>query len=257
MLIIGLVSVKGLYNLTNLNLEGFVFDDKPFRHWVCDNFLDTELAFKLYTFFPHTKQDWYKYENVFEKKRATDRLTQMPDLHVSLLTLLNSHVFIEYLEKMTGIEGIIPDPWFRGGGLHQIHTGGKLDVHADFNWHTHLKLDRRLNALLYLNYGWQEEWGGHLELWRTDMTECVKKISPAFNRMVIFETTDSSYHGHPEPLQCPDHVTRKSMAWYFYTNGRPESEKSKQHSTLFKRRPTDPVSEEVEALRKKRGKGRV
>ena len=54
---------------------------------------------------------------------------------------------LEFLETLTGIDGLVPDPYFAGGGLHQIVRGGFLKVHADFNWHPKLRLDRRLNML--------------------------------------------------------------------------------------------------------------
>jgi Rps23 Pro-64 3,4-dihydroxylase Tpa1-like proline 4-hydroxylase len=93
-------------------------------------------------------------------------------------------------------------------------------VHADFNRHEKLNLDRRLNLLLYLNRDWKEEYGGHLQLWTRDMGRCVVKVLPVFNRCVVFSTTDFSYHGHPDPLTCPPGRTRKSIAMYYYTNGR-------------------------------------
>ena len=122
---------------------------------------------------------------------------------------------------MTGIQSLIPDPSFQGGGLHQIVPGGKLGIHADFNKHSRFGLDRRLNLLLYLNKNWREEYGGHLELWDRDMTHCEAKVAPIFNRVMVFGTTDFTYHGHPDPLRCPEGMTRKSLALYYFSDGRP------------------------------------
>ncbi|HEV3383297.1 MAG TPA: 2OG-Fe(II) oxygenase [Gemmata sp.] len=132
----------------------------------------------------------------------------------------------------------MPDPHYEGGGLHQIEPGGFLKIHADFNYHTRLRLDRRINLIVYLNKDWQEDYNGHLELWDRNMTHCVHKILPAYNRCVVFSTTDWSYHGHPEKLTWPAGRTRKSLALYYYTNGRPEEEKSDAHGTLWQERPT-------------------
>jgi hypothetical protein len=140
---------------------------------------------------------------------------------------------------LTGIQGLVPDPHLWGGGLHQILPGGKLAVHADFNKYPHFKLDRRLNVLVYLNRDWQEQWGGQLELWNRDMTRCEQRILPLFNRMVCFSTTDSSFHGHPDPLRCPADRTRRSLALYYYSNGRPAEEIGRPHTTLFQYRPDD------------------
>ena len=90
-----------------------------------------------------------------------------------------------------------------------------------------------------MNKDWDESWGGHFELWDKEMKGAVKKILPIFNRMALFTTTSDSYHGHPDPLRCPPDRSRKSLALYYYTNGRPEEEITDAHSTLFKARPNE------------------
>ena len=144
--------------------------------------------------------------------------------------------FLQFLSEVTGIPNLISDPGFEGGGLHQIIPGGKLGVHADFNRHRDYGLDRRLNLLLYLNKDWREEYGGNLELWDRNMSKCEARVAPLFNRVMVFGTTDFTYHGHPDPLQCPEGMTRKSMALYYFSNGRPAEEVTGDHSTLFRAR---------------------
>ncbi len=167
-----------------------------------------------------------------------------------VLYQFNSSAVINFLEELTGIDGLIPDPHFEGGGLHQIEPGGYLDVHVDFNFHHRLKLDRRLNLILYLNKNWKEEYNGHLELWNRDMTQCVQRVAPIFNRCVVFSTTDFSYHGHPDVLQSPPGVTRKSLALYYYSNGRPDEERSDAHSTIFRNRPGENSNTKTSGSRK-------
>ena len=103
-----------------------------------------------------------------------------------------------------------------GGGYHLIRPGGKLAVHADFN-QSDDGLYRRLNMLVYLNEGWTEEDGGHLELW--DREHSVKRILPIFNRTVVFETSETSFHGHPIPLPGPR--SRRSVAAYYFSKETP------------------------------------
>lgn len=223
---------------------------KPFPHIVIDNFLPEFVLDNILTEFPKSGDiDWQKFENKAEKKLANKHEKNMGDNTRSLLYQFNSSTFIEFLEGITGIEGIIPDPHFEGGGLHQIERGGYLKMHVDFNRNNKLRLDRRLNLLLYLNKDWKEEYGGYLELWDKEITQCEKKILPVFNRLVIFTTTDFSYHGHPEPLTCPEGWTRKSLALYYYTNGRPAEEISgKAHSTIFQARPGEDIQEKTSDL---------
>ncbi len=170
-------------------------------------------------------------------------MEKLPAADRDVLYFLNSRPMLQFLETLTGIKGILPDPYFSGGGLHQIKPGGKLGVHADFNHHDKLNLDRRINVLIYLNKDWKEEYGGHFELWNKDMTAAEVKILPLFNRCAIFSTTSTSYHGHPTPLSCPPDRTRKSIATYYYSNGRPEEEVGESHSTLFMARPGEVVVE--------------
>jgi Rps23 Pro-64 3,4-dihydroxylase Tpa1-like proline 4-hydroxylase len=188
--------------------------------------------------FPQPKQlTWHKYEDSNQRKLAFNCVEKLPAPARDVLYFLNSRPMLRFLETLTGIKGVISDPYFHGGGLHQIVPGGKLAVHADFNLHDKFKLDRRINVLIYLNKDWKEEYGGHFELWNRDMTASEVKILPLFNRCAIFSTTSWSFHGHPNPLTCPADRTRKSMATYYYSNGRPEEEVGEAHSTLFQLRP--------------------
>lgn len=238
--------------LKKLALENHVSyqQAQPFPHIVIDNFLPEFILDNILTEFPKAGDiEWQKFENKAEKKLANKNEHNMGDHTRSLLYQLNSSTFIEFLENLTGIKGIIPDPHFEGGGLHQIEKGGYLKMHVDFNRHTKLNLDRRLNLLLYLNKDWQEEYGGYLELWDQEVTKCEKKILPVFNRLVIFTTTDFTYHGHPEPLTCPEGWTRKSLALYYYTNGRPAEEISgKAHSTIFQARPGEEIKDKSSGI---------
>jgi Rps23 Pro-64 3,4-dihydroxylase Tpa1-like proline 4-hydroxylase len=147
---------------------------------------------------------------------------------------LNSIFFLGFLSELTGIPDLISDPYFDGAGLHETLPGGWLDVHADFNFHGASFLDRRLNVLVYLNRDWREEWGGALELWNADLSRCGRRVVPAFNRTVVFSTTDASFHGHPDPVRCPGGETRKSLALYYFTTGRPETERTPRHSTIWR-----------------------
>ncbi|MEK6325047.1 MAG: 2OG-Fe(II) oxygenase [Acidobacteriota bacterium] len=215
---------------------------KPFPHVVIEDFLPEETLNEVLREFPSPDDvDWGRFNNPTEKKLALSNETRIGSATRLLLYELNSSTFVNFLEKLTGIDGLIPDPHFWGGGLHQIKRGGYLKVHADFNWYSKLRLDRRLNLLVYLNRDWKEEYGGHLELWDNDMIRSEKRILPVFNRCVIFSTTDYAHHGHPDPLNCPEHQTRKSFALYYYTNGRPSEETSPVHTTLFRRRPSEKI----------------
>ena len=153
---------------------------------------------------------------------------------------MNSQNFINFLQEITSIkEKLIPDKELNGGGLHEIKSGGYLKIHTDFNKHPNIDLDRRVNILIYLNKNWENDYGGDLQLWDKNMEKCEKKIFPFFNTMVIFSTNDFSNHGHPEPINCPKDISRKSIALYYFSKGRPESDidnKNIKNKTYFKNR---------------------
>lgn len=209
---------------------------EPFPHIAIDGLFDDALLARLLALFPPPGGlEWVAFDNSLEKKLGYHHRSesQLPGEIRDFLYAMNSPAMLLFLQELTGIQGLIPDPYFGGGGLHQIERGGFLKVHADFNWHPLLRLDRRLNMLIYLNEDWLEEYGGQLELWNAEGTSSEKTIAPLFNRTVIFSTTDRSFHGHPHPLNCPPDRTRKSISLYYYTNGRPEEERSSPHDTLF------------------------
>lgn len=217
---------------------------QPFSHCVIDNFLPQDSAERLLRAFPAPEApfwfDWSQGDTTNQPKKQgighVSRLEGADPFILNILHAFNTYPIIHFLETLTGMEGLIGDPHYHGGGLHQILPGGFLKVHADFNFLEKLKLYRKINLLLYLNKDWKEAYGGHIELWHRDMSACAQKIAPVFNRCVIFNTDSYSYHGHPSPLACPDGVTRKSVAFYYY-NTDPRDSDGTHHSTLWQETP--------------------
>ncbi len=212
----------------------------PFPSGYFDNIFNEDVLNKILDEFDLQRNPALSYNDLNQVKLACNDEQKFGETTKLLMHYLNSQPFLNFLSALTGIEDLIPDPYFLGGGYHQTLPGGFLKVHADFNKHQRNKLDRRLNVLVYLNKDWEEAYGGHLQLWDKEMKKCEVKILPVFNRMAMFSTTSFSYHGLPDPLTCPPGRSRKSLAVYYYTNGRPASEVNKgleEHTTLFKYRP--------------------
>ena len=215
---------------------------KPFPHIVLDNFFNIKYLNEILDNFPDLLilNETQKYSNKNEIKLANSNIKNYPKKIKDFINFLNSKEFIKFLQEITSIkENLLSDRFLSGGGLHEIKRGGVLKVHTDFNKHPFLKLDRRLNLLLYLNKKWKKNYGGNLEFWDQEMKKCKKKVQPIFNRMVIFSTTDFSNHGHPIALNCPKSRSRKSIAIYYFSKGRPKNEIKndyKKNTTLFKNR---------------------
>lgn len=199
------------------NQENFL-NSSPFNHVVIDDFLDISDCEKVLDEFPNSEwKFWRRIKSKNQIKYICEEVENFPTSTRLLVQSLCSENFLKKLEQLTGINKLIPDPYFFGGGLHMIPSGGRLEVHSDFSELEHLKIYRRLNLLLYLNKDWKDEYNGQLEFWSPDLSKCEKKTSPNFNRCVIFRTDTKSFHGHPEPLNSPKGVYRKSIALYYYT----------------------------------------
>jgi Rps23 Pro-64 3,4-dihydroxylase Tpa1-like proline 4-hydroxylase len=215
----------------------------PFPHIVVDELIVPEILDRVLAEFDAMDRGrWHHADESLERKWSNEDSRQFGPFTAALFAQLNGGPFITFLEELTGIRGLVPDPHLRGGGLHEIRADGLLGVHADFNVQKRLKLYRRLNLLIYLNKDWDEGWGGALELWDRKGRGCVRAIPPLFNRAVLFDTSNYSYHGHPHPLTCPPDRSRKSVALYYYSQECPAEEDPKPHTTIFLGRDAGPGS---------------
>jgi len=214
---------------------------EPYPSIVLDAFLPPAVATRIQAAFPKPDFAGFKQpDNAFQKNKLgrvqENYFVGLDPFVRHMLNEFNSLAFIDFLETLTGIKGLIPDTHFKGGALHQILPGGKLAIHSDFNKDRYRKLDRRVNVLLYFNPDWKDEYGGHLELWDRKMQRCVSRIAPELNRCVVFNTMSDTFHGHPDPLRCPPEMTRNSIALYYYTAGRDDGTHG-EHGTLWQARP--------------------
>ena len=225
------LSLKNQYSLAD-----------PFPHLQIDNFFSDEYLNTILNEFPDLSniKNSQNYKNQNEIKFANNDFENFPEKIKTFFDFLNSQSFLNFLQILTSIkEKLIPDEKLNGGGLHEIKSGGLLKVHTDFNKHPTNNFDRRVNVLIYLNKNWKKEYKGSLELWDRDMKNCKQKILPTFNKMVIFSTTDFSNHGHPDPIDCPKDISRKSIALYYFSKGRPNEEilnEDQKNRTYFKNR---------------------
>jgi hypothetical protein len=216
--------------------EGFA-NAKPFPHVVLDDFLPAGVAEGLLQDFRDKQDGWKHYHHYNERKSAITDLDDMAPHTRRVFEALQSQRTIDFIARLTGIDGLVSDPELEGAGMHRVLPGGHLNIHTDFLTHTKRRSWRReINLLIYLNPGWQPEWNGNLELWDKDMAHCVHSVAPAFNRCVLFHTVPGSYHGHPRKLACPPGESRKHILLYYY---RDEGHPLALASTDYRPRPTD------------------
>lgn len=231
---------------------------EPFPHAILDNFLPQAMAEELLAHFPMEEKS---HDKVYEKGYGGTHKRQISpydcdEYMQAAFAFFNSPAMLRFVESITNIKGLLPDPYFTGGGLHETSRGGLLGIHADFQVNEELQLRRRVNVLIYLNKDWQESYGGKLELWDRQMQHKAAETMPVFNRCVIFNTDADSFHGHPDPLTTPDGITRKSIALYYYQAQPIENAAGESRHTLYVARPNDTPENIAQAkkLAKKRDK---
>jgi 2OG-Fe(II) oxygenase superfamily len=213
--------------------------NRPYPHILLRDFLEPEIAVAMAKEFPQPTTDaWTQYKHANENKLGMPKREFFPPLLRGVVDELNTPEFVAWVSEVTGIPNLMADPMLEGGGLHQSGPGGYLNVHTDFSQHHfHTSWHRRVNLILYLNGGWQEQWGGSIELWERGMVRCVAKYPPLLNHALIFTTDERSLHGFPDPLTCPEGQSRKSIALYYYTVE--HDTKFTGHSTDYFARPQD------------------
>ncbi|WP_299609924.1 2OG-Fe(II) oxygenase [uncultured Tateyamaria sp.] len=221
---------------------------EPYHHGCIDNFLPEAVLDRVLEELGTMPEAETSFSRAQENLKSSFIPERLPNYTKNLFYAFNARPFILFLEQMTGIKGLIPDPYFMGAGIHKTLNGGHLDIHADFNFHGQMRVERRLNVLIYLNRDWKEEYGGSFEVWDKGMTTKMASFVPTYNRMVCFSTGSDTFHGNPEPVNHPDGEPRQSIALYYYTATWDASRKG--HGTLFKPRPgTVDQADKLEARR--------
>ena len=216
-------------------------DAKPFRFLIIDDFLELSFAQDLAKSFPSLEEMNIKYKGINERKSEHSDFNKLSPSFIRLKQTVSSPELTSAIEKITQIQNpeLINDRY--GYGLHQGGKDSFLDIHVDYNLHPIERKQRRLNLILFLNDGWKENWGGALEFWNKDVSVCEQSILPLFNRCVLFECNEVSFHGYSK-INCPADVTRKSFYQYYFS--KPE-DKIVYHDTIFKNKPEESINKKI------------
>lgn len=225
-----------------LRLKQSFQEAKPYRHLVMDNFLVESFANQLFENFPTIDKLHKHYHGLNENKSEGANFADFHPVFTEMRNVTMSEELAKWVAEVTSIPEVFVTDDKLGTGLHQGSNGSFLDIHIDFNIHAQKNVYRRLNMLIYMNKDWKPEYGGDLEMWDAKMTKCEKKVAPLFNRCVIFETNEISYHGYSK-ITLPEGVTRKSIYSYFYTVKNENA--SGYHDTVFKAKPDDSTAKKI------------
>lgn len=225
---------------------------QPFPNVVIDDFLNQSLAEQVHRDFPIDQPDlWYVYDNPIERKKACDRIYKCSASIQRVFWALQSEEFVSLIRQITGIHNLENDPHMHGAGLHFHENGGHLGLHLDYDIHPITGKQRRVNVIIFLNPEWNaDEFHGELELWDKDLSRCVTKVAPVWNRMALFQTTDISYHGLPTPIRLPTDSRvrgRMSLAIYYVSDPQTRGETEKPLRLKAEFFPTPGHEDEVPA----------
>ena len=210
---------------------------RPFPHAVFDGFLGEPCALSLAKRFPGPEHPAWLRRDYREQAARMGQLQRSgfegvdPGLR-HLLSELCSMAFLDFLGALSGIEGLIADPHFRGAGPSLTLPGGHLALHADFNRDRTRHLERKLTVIYYLGFDWQPAWGGALELWDEARTHCEASHLPLLDRLIVMDHGDTYWHGHPQPLSCPEGRFRASVSAYYYVAA-PSPEEEDSHGAIW------------------------
>ena len=235
------------------------FNSKPFNHLVIDNFLPENIANEVAKEFPSINDDfWHEYNNAIEVKKACDMWCKFPKSIYKTIFKLTNGDFLDALSELLG-KKIWADYGLNGGGIHAMGRGGKLNPHLDYNIHPKLGLQRKINLIIYLSKDWNPEWGGAIELWSHNEetkrpNKIEKKVDCLFNRALIFDTTQNSWHGISDELNCPEGISRNSIAIYYLCE--PEKNTEDRGKALFAPTEKQKGDQSVEELIQKRIQGK-
>ena len=207
--------------ITNKEIK---YHKEPFDHWIIEDFFDVDYARSLSgEFIDYNAKENVHYHTWISEKKACNIWDRFPARTYKTFFDLFSPGFVSELEEVTGISPLYPDVGLHGGGWHMHGKGGNLSVHMDYSIHPKLKLQRKLNLIIYLEEDYDPGWGGSLELWshNYDTSQPLKKekeVSPLFNRAILFDTTQKSWHGFPNKINPPEGKLRKSFGIYYLTD---------------------------------------
>lgn len=227
----------------------------PFNHAVIDKFFESDTAEGLESEFPsYGSEKWHVYSNAIEEKKTANVWNYFPGLTYKVFSYLCSSEFTAALSKFCGVR-LYPDIGLHGGGWHIHSHGGNLNPHLDYSLHPKLGLQRKINIIVYLSSGLRSEHGGQLGLWDHDPEKhlpgkLVREVEPIFNRAIIFDTTQNSWHGMSRPLVVPEGIYRKSLAIYYLCE--PPAGVDKRAKALFAPRGDQEGNQEIQELIRKR-----
>jgi Rps23 Pro-64 3,4-dihydroxylase Tpa1-like proline 4-hydroxylase len=228
--------MDGLKKHIVLRLKGNIesFEDGNFKYWVIDNLLPDEIAIKIARAFPE-EDKLRQRDSLREYKRVGVDFDSYDKLMEQITCVFHDADIVNCIEDVTGIQQMIPDGELYAGGLSSMTKNSFLNPHLD-NSHDDSRTHYRvLNLLYYVSEDWKTENGGNLVLFPYGMDKDSVTVTSFFNRLVLMETHDKSYHG---VSKVKSEVPRRCVSNYYFSK-KPTVPYDYDHVTSFYRFPEE------------------
>jgi len=205
----------------------------PYPMIVLDNFLPIDYANKFKEECETIPNEhWSDFTRRGSSMKECKKLEVAP-IAFDFVNQMHSALGMEWLEKVTGIKDLIPDPHLVGAGYSRTYRGHSLKVHTDFNWNDRLKLHRMLSFIIYLNPDWDESWGGGLRFYDFNNEKVIQDVPCVHNRVIIWRYHKRGFHGYPDPLACPVGISRNTFRLFFYVSDAQHRDDDRPHRSLY------------------------
>lgn len=230
-----------IYNKILLNKASLIKDwnapeQTNTKHIILDNLLPDELCTEIYDSFPKGSEGFYSRSTFRERKKTSANMSLYNKIINDAIYAFQDDKILSIISEITGIKGLEADKKLYAGGLSIMEKGDFLNPHIDNSHNLKREEYRRLNILYYVTPNWCIENGGNFELWDAKVKH-QKTIVSKFNRMVLMETTQDSWHSVSKVLTT---LPRYCVSNYYFSKNSPNKNNNKYfHVTSFTGRPEE------------------
>ena len=202
------------------------------RHLAIDDLLPADVARRIGEGFPHTSE-MVRNRKLREDKYVSAQLNRHDPLVEEAVYGFQSRPVLDAVERATGISGLQPDDHLYAGGISSMTRGQFLAPHLDNSHDKDRQRWRVLNLLYYVTPDWTPGRGGSLELWPDGPRGRRMSIESRFNRLVIMETHEGSWHS----VSSIEADGARNCVSNYYFRARPIHDGERYHVTSFRSWP--------------------
>ena len=194
--------------------------------------LPTDLAEGIYDRFPASDAMMLK-RSIKENKHVAAQMDAFDPLLEEAVYAFQDPRVVEQIAQISGLRTLEPDVDLYAGGISAMSKGAYLRPHLDNSHDKDRQRYRVLNLLYYITPGWQEDYGGSLQLWDEGPRGKPRTFPSLFNSLVIMLTNKGSWHS----VNQVHHDGRRCCVSNYYFSRQSPDEGEYFHATSFRGEP--------------------